>query len=932
MADPLKRKREDDYDDEQQHPLKRFEKSAYERDKDEREEKEQEELTARRSVLEAFRQEHGDDDDEAAYLPAHPSGRRHFLPRPAPPKESLPKSWDDVDKVWTVRRNAFIKTYRKQQARGPPSLLRLFLLPLETTREEVEEFLNTSLPAPLSVKDIQLIDHSIPKNPGNMSQPLLSALVSTDDGTTHVELTNAERILQGKYFGKGHFIRAALTYEEDAYIPSQYQKEPFGAQYTTPAGPPHLQSARPPPPSLQSSIPYASQNSLSDRYEVVVEPPTDIDQINLIHMTVERVLTAGFEFEEKLMDQKEVQKDPAWSWLWDDTSIGGRWYRWQLWKHGALGIPTEDILEPEDIHERNVIFEDSATWKKPEAFRFEYCATLEDIQDDPDADMIKSDDDEQEPELDEDDKAEYLGPYQYALLQYHLDNLPNNPALLTEKSLKYVVAHALDNANKAVNEIALRLVLYLDMAYNRAITNITPNSTSSNGKGKGKAVDSSHFKTHQCGGNCKHHTVTADQETTGRTPSAPPEATTDDNMSESVATDTQFTSEGTSGGDFPAGDDYNQFDDDYAPYESMEEDEDEPKPPHERWPNAKPVEDPSGPILVALYVLTDVMDQAKDEGGSTKMRFAGLFEEMLENRDMFANLGRLARDLNWGRIRADRWQKQVMGILEHWQVINSMKKDAVEQFKHDFINPRSTQEERKLIEEAKKDSRSAEEVFKSKFKPIGQQAAAENMDTDVKAKEETPGESMAPADIEGERMSVDIAGKPTSEDIDGEPMTPSDIDGEPMTEDDIDGEPMTDDEADGQPMSEDEGIEGRGFAMTGATNGANTVPTGNGTGIVDEQITRGIMEGTRESGVHNGGPSNDDRAEEAVRAAVRKDAGGIHQRGTREELGGGSMSSAVGTAAQKAPAGKISFSINKPAAKANVKPKALGGPFSEESD
>ena len=585
-------------------------------------------------------------------------------------------------------------------------------LPLGTTAGEVEHFIKDLVPATLVIEEFRVFDHAdpppqYPPNPNDVFHFYMSALVVVAEGTSLGQLTAAEQALNGKYFGKGYFVEASRTNEGTSMrhgstsANNKEQMPPFGAQRVQQAL--HV-SARPPPPMLRgnggpqsyshvpppASFGRQSFNGLEE-WEVCPEVPADLDQIRLIHAVVEQVLEGGPEIEALLMNQDRVQKDPQFAWIWDETSAGGRYYRWRLWQEGGLG-------ERKRIFDKNTIFDGEAGWKKPkEAPPFEFCTSIEDLANHPDFKAIEANGGEEEPDEGVKDGFEFLEPYLYSTLQYHLDNLSTSPNVLTEMELKYVVTFALDYANKAIKEIALRLMLQLDTAYYSAMDVLLDDTPKAE---RSKSVP----------GDVSDGT---------------------DGRGQSMTDEPSMT--------------HKYFDpyDDYAADEAVDYDG--------RPRKQKEVEDPSGPILVALYVLTDVMFQAKEEGDYRKMRYAEHFEDMLKDRSTFSKLGRLDRDFKWGRIRADRWHKQVSAILDNWEKNSLVRKAALEAFKRDFTNPPLTEDEQHEIK-----------AIETK-KAVGPRPAEE--------------------DIDGEPMSDD-------DDIDGEPMTEEDIDGEPMTDEDVDDAPM----------------------------------------------------------------------------------------------------------------------------------------------
>jgi hypothetical protein len=965
MADSDKCKHEDD-GEAPTLPNKRFQKSAFEREKEEREAKEQQEELARQRVLEEFRQEHGDDgNDDGTNVPAPSSGRRHFTGNSALKSKAELEAQKRGEQVAHPKRRPLSKivthkVYQEYTEDGSRHALHLTPLPVGTSEDEVFTVVNDFVTDELRIDEIFIGDHTkLPKwTLGYMGRSLpfdyVSALVVFASDTRLETVKSAEEELHGKYLGKGIYVKVRTTTENESLsldsIPSQEQEFPFGA---TPINRPtttHHPFAKPPPPSLQGiSTGYQSYSrappppsygappvtqipSYPDDYEVVVEYPEDLDEIRIIHSTVEKVLTVGPEVEETLMSQEDVQKDETWAWLWDGTSVAGRYYRWRLW---------EQSLPPEDIRERNIIFAGEAPWKKPkQSLPFEFCTSLDEMANDPGFMNIKSDEGIEEILKDDSEELEqllqaqngdfeFLGPYLASELQYHLDNLPNNPVNLIEKDLKFPVVFALDYAGKATKEIAERLISQLEAAYNRALDSLVPKSIK---EFADAAKRNTMSETPEVGMVDATHTVQlvgisglsyiaplleepaniargADARSSTVSGAVIADVTPEDYPEEASSMVPSFA---------PYEDDYDSmdYDEDYEP---------EVKPERERWPYAKPLEDPSGPILVALYVLTDVMAQAKDEGDYKKMRYAVEFEEILKSSGIFSKLGCLDREFGWGKMRADRWRTKVTDIFDQWESSNLMKKEAIEQFRDEFNNPLNADEEQEELNAVQETNAAANaEPTRPRFKPIGQ-AAEVHLDT-------------KPVNMEA------VEGKPIeAEDIDGKPTNAKrGIDGEPMSEEEeIDGQPATDSDEEfpmtknGTMMNNDKmDVDGDATNAKKDREGIDGVP------MSDDDNTDGTpftpSDDEAEEIVNK---SNENGAGAAVHAAVLGEAGVSPV--TSQQHGDGPLST-VGTVSGQAPAGSaaqpevlkrpISFALKGAAKPKAVKPKALGGSDSEASD
>ena len=190
-------------------------------------------------------------------------------------------------------------------------------------------------------------------------------------------------------------------------------------------------------------------------------------------------------------------------------------------------------------------------------------------------------------------------------------------------------------------------------------------------------------------------------------------------------------------------------------------------------------EDPSGSKLIALYTISDILSSSSTSGIRHAWRYRQLFEASLKSQKIFEHLGRLEKDLHWGRLRAEKWRRSVNSVLTLWEGWCVFPAVAQEHFVEVFVNPPLTAQEAAANAAAEKVS-AANLAAKSKWKAVdekGQQHADENR-----------------MDVDGEAIDDDVDGLPMDdEDLDGE--LAENVDGEEMVEDGEDvglGEPMID--------------------------------------------------------------------------------------------------------------------------------------------
>ncbi|KAF7187790.1 U2 snRNP-associated SURP motif-containing protein [Pseudocercospora fuligena] len=223
--------------------------------------------------------------------------------------------------------------------------------------------------------------------------------------------------------------------------------------------------------------------------------------------------------------------------------------------------------------------------------------------------------------------------------------------------------------------------------------------------------------------------------------------------------------------------------DDYEPDEEL--------PSIEETQSAEPTTkkdsdtDPSQSKLVALYLINDVLQNSATAGVRNAWRYRQLFEAAFRRQHTFKQLGRLGKELGWGRIKENQWQNKVRVLFDIWEHGSVFASDVFEAMKKEFFE--------QPAEEPADDNEKSEQGEKkngldpkhlAKFKRIEGTASPVT----------TASPALAPS-IQTEDTD-DVDGEPM-QDLDGTPM--DDLDGTPMDED-LDGEPMND--LDGSPMAE----------------------------------------------------------------------------------------------------------------------------------
>ncbi|KAL6718979.1 hypothetical protein ACLMJK_003214 [Lecanora helva] len=199
-----------------------------------------------------------------------------------------------------------------------------------------------------------------------------------------------------------------------------------------------------------------------------------------------------------------------------------------------------------------------------------------------------------------------------------------------------------------------------------------------------------------------------------------------------------------------------------------------PKPPGKETLDTSPAK------LIALYLISDILSSSSTSGVRHAWRYRQLFETALKRHKIFEHLGRLDKQLNWGRLRAEKWKRSVQSVLALWEGWCVFPQASQEAFNASFANPPLTKEEQAEAERMERE-KAERERGKGRWKTVDEKAAEKAQADAVKAGEADGGDAMDVDDVDGEPMMDD------EEDVDGEPMVDDeDVDGEPMADSDDD--------------------------------------------------------------------------------------------------------------------------------------------------
>lgn len=112
--------------------------------------------------------------------------------------------------------------------------------------------------------------------------------------------------------------------------------------------------------------------------------------------------------------------------------------------------------------------------------------------------------------------------------------------------------------------------------------------------------------------------------------------------------------------------------------------------------------DMSSAKLVGLYIISDILSSSATSGVRHAWRYRQLFENALRSRKVFEHLGRLDKDMKWGRLKAEKWKRSVGSFLHLWEGWCCFTQLNQEHFTQVFENPPLTDAELQKQKETEK--------------------------------------------------------------------------------------------------------------------------------------------------------------------------------------------------------------------------------------
>lgn len=563
----------------------------------------------------------------------------------------------------------------------PRPTIQLSSVPPGTSEQEIKALL-------AGLVKVHHVRFSTPAGQGKKS---LTAIATLDSSTSAAQIDKTVSTLRDRYMGCGFYLSISRHLSSAAQFQGvgagggSASVEPFGAQRSRNSHQKHSLRNAPPPQDHRGFAPpeYYDQRGPQARSaaaQIEVHPPLDIATVRAIHTISGKIFAQkdanrALEIEALLMTLPEIQKDERFAFLYDSKSPAGVYYRFCLWAPDSVSEQKRNARGPERI------FNDlDMDWLPPQKETpFLDLASLAEAANHIDYDTSddEADDDGEERKLNKGPGGEpdvrmaeksRLSPLQRARFVRLLSRLPTSIARLRQGDISRISNYVVNHAGGGAEEFVDLLLLNVERPFSSTLA---------------AKYDS------DSGSDSEQYT----RDTSGRERSSAQQPTGREDEDE----------------------------DDYEPGDSL------PTLPTSdsthTQPSSTTVEDPSNPKLIALYTISDILSASSTAGARNAWKYRTLFETGLAHQKTFQNLGRLDKELGWGRLKSEQWKRKVGVVLGIWESWSVFTKEVLDGLKQDFYEPPLTKAEeeaeaRQVREEEAKKAADEAEGWKSKFKKI----------------------------------------------------------------------------------------------------------------------------------------------------------------------------------------------------------------------
>jgi U2-associated protein SR140 len=563
----------------------------------------------------------------------------------------------------------------------PKPTMQLSSIPPGTSPEEIKALL-------ASLVKVHSVRFTPPAGPVH-GRKTLTAIATLDSSTSAAQIDKAVSTLRDRYMGCGFYLSISRHLSSVAQFQGIGAKggstssEPFGAQKTRSSNPRHSMRNAPPPQNHRGFAPPESYDqqgppTRAAGAQVEVHPPLDIATVRAIHTISGKILAQkdanrALEMEALLMTLPEVQKDERFAFLYDSKSPAGVYYRFCLWGPDSVEDQKRNAKGPERI------FKDmDMDWLPPhKETPFLDLTSLAEATDhiDYDTSEDEADDEGDERKLNHGPAGETdgrwtaeksrLSPLQRARFTRLLARMPTTIAKLRQGDITRVSNYVVNHAGGGAEEFVDLLLLNVEKPFSSTLAAAKYDS---------------------------------DYDSDAEQPLP------------------------TTNGRAPEQEDQDEEEDDYEPADTLPVTTPNPPP----TTTTTTIEDPSNLKLIALYTISDILSASSTAGARNAWKYRTLFEAGLLQQKTFQRLGRLDKELGWGRMKSEQWRRKVGVVLSVWEGWSVFSQGVLEGLKRDFLEPPKTDAEVKGdVQAAAEDARKVEEVapavgggWMSKFKKV----------------------------------------------------------------------------------------------------------------------------------------------------------------------------------------------------------------------
>jgi U2-associated protein SR140 len=154
-------------------------------------------------------------------------------------------------------------------------------------------------------------------------------------------------------------------------------------------------------------------------------------------------------------------------------------------------------------------------------------------------------------------------------------------------------------------------------------------------------------------------------------------------------------------------------------------------------------------------------------------RYRSLFETGLKKQKVFETLGRVDKELGWGRLKAEKWKRSVQSVLSLWEGWCLFPQASQEAFVDGFLNPPLSEAEKRAAEREETQRKEREQGEPRRTKSNSKWRSVEERG-DAKMEVGRPGDDEVMEDAD------DLDGEEMADEDDEDEVALSDVDGEPM--------------------------------------------------------------------------------------------------------------------------------------------------------